>query len=79
MAKQRQRTGQGNQVRIIGGEYRGRRLEFPDSPGLRPTADRTRETLFNWLQAHLPGRDAWTCLPAVARWDSRRRPAVPGR
>lgn len=55
MAKQRQRTGQGNQIRIIGGEHRGRRLEFPDSPGLRPTADRTRETLFNWLQPHFPG------------------------
>ncbi len=44
-----------NQVRIIGGEHRGRRLEFIDAPGLRPTADRTRETLFNWLQPQLPG------------------------
>nr|WP_305792784.1 16S rRNA (guanine(966)-N(2))-methyltransferase RsmD [Sedimenticola hydrogenitrophicus] len=40
---------------MIGGTHRGRRLEFPDSPGLRPTADRTRETLFNWLQPLLPG------------------------
>jgi 16S rRNA (guanine966-N2)-methyltransferase len=40
----------GNQVRIIGGEHRGRRLVFPDLPGLRPSGDRVRETLFNWLQ-----------------------------
>ena len=39
------------QVRIIAGDFRGRRLTFPDLPGLRPTADRVRETLFNWLQA----------------------------
>ena len=40
----------GNQVRIIGGEHRGRKLPFPDLPGLRPSGDRVRETLFNWLQ-----------------------------
>ena len=39
-----------NQVRIIGGEHRGRKLTFPDLPGLRPSGDRVRETLFNWLQ-----------------------------
>ena len=39
-----------NQLRIIGGEHRGRRLHFPDGQGLRPTADRVRETLFNWLR-----------------------------
>lgn len=44
-----------NQVRIIGGTHRGRRLSFPDLPGLRPTGDRVRETLFNWLQPILPG------------------------
>lgn len=44
-----------NRVRIIGGEHRGRWLRFPDVPGLRPTADRVRETLFNWLAAELPG------------------------
>lgn len=43
------------QIRIIGGQWRGRRLGFADVPGLRPTADRTRETLFNWLQPRLPG------------------------
>ena len=39
-----------NSVRIIGGAWRGRRVPFPDLPGLRPTPDRIRETLFNWLQ-----------------------------
>lgn len=43
------------QVRIIGGQWRGRKLPVPDLPGLRPTADRSRETLFNWLQADVPG------------------------
>ena len=50
------RHGSGvNQVRIIAGQWRGRRLEFPDLPGLRPTPDRVRETLFNWLAPVLPG------------------------
>ena len=42
-------------IRIIGGAWRGTRLEVPASPGLRPTSDRVRETLFNWLQPVLPG------------------------
>lgn len=45
----------GGQVRIIGGRWRGTRLAVADSPGLRPTSDRVRETLFNWLQPALPG------------------------
>jgi 16S rRNA (guanine966-N2)-methyltransferase len=45
----------GNSVRIIGGAWRGRRVTFPDLPGLRPTPDRVRETLFNWLQHSLTG------------------------
>ena len=44
-----------NTVRIIGGELRGRKLAFPDVPGLRPTGDRLRETLFNWLQPVIAG------------------------
>lgn len=45
-----------SQLRIIGGQWRSRRLEFPDDlPGLRPTPDRVRETLFNWLTPVLPG------------------------
>jgi 16S rRNA (guanine966-N2)-methyltransferase len=43
------------QVRIIGGSQRGRRISVPDVPGLRPTPDRVRETLFNWLSPHLAG------------------------
>ncbi len=42
-------------MRIIGGRYRGRRLPVPAQPGLRPTADRVRETLFNWLQPVIIG------------------------
>ncbi len=42
-----------NQVRIIGGQWGGRKLDFPSINGLRPTTDRIRETLFNWLQPHL--------------------------
>jgi len=42
-------------VRIIAGRWRGTRLPVPDRPGLRPTTDRVRETLFNWLQPMLPG------------------------
>jgi 16S rRNA (guanine966-N2)-methyltransferase len=44
-----------NSVRIIGGVWRGRRIHFPDLPDLRPTPDRVRETLFNWLQHSLTG------------------------
>jgi 16S rRNA (guanine966-N2)-methyltransferase len=43
------------EVRIIGGAWRGRRVAVPDLPGLRPTGDRIRETLFNWLAPGLPG------------------------
>ena len=42
-------------VRIIGGQWRGTRLPVPDLPGLRPSGDRSRETLFNWLQMHIRG------------------------
>jgi 16S rRNA (guanine966-N2)-methyltransferase len=44
-----------NSVRIIAGDWRGRRVNFPDLPGLRPTPDRVRETLFNWLQHSIVG------------------------
>ncbi|WP_269790880.1 16S rRNA (guanine(966)-N(2))-methyltransferase RsmD [Stenotrophomonas sp. Iso1] len=43
------------QVRIIGGRWRNTRLEVPQVQGLRPTSDRVRETLFNWLMPKLPG------------------------
>jgi 16S rRNA (guanine966-N2)-methyltransferase len=50
-------------IRIIGGLYRGKKLYFPDLEGLRPTPDRVRETLFNWLMHCI--RDA-RCLDAFA-------------
>lgn len=50
-------------VRIIGGDLRGRKLPVLDLQGLRPSADRTRETLFNWLQFDVPGS---TCLDLFA-------------
>lgn len=51
------------QVRIIGGTYRRRLLRFPARPGLRPTPDRVRETLFNWLGQSLEG---YACLDLFA-------------
>jgi 16S rRNA (guanine966-N2)-methyltransferase len=47
--------GLSNTVRIIGGQWRGKKLSFPDVDGLRPTPDRIRETVFNWLQFQLQG------------------------
>jgi 16S rRNA (guanine966-N2)-methyltransferase len=44
-----------NRLRIIGGDWRSRILQFADAPGLRPTPDRIRETLFNWLQFRITG------------------------
>lgn len=44
-----------NTLRIIGGEWRSRKLPFVDAPGLRPTPDKIRETLFNWLQSNVHG------------------------
>lgn len=52
-----------NTVRIIGGEWRRRVLRFPDAQGLRPTPDRVRETLFNWLGQDL---DGLSCLDLFA-------------
>src|SRR5688572_7879345 len=43
------------QVRIIGGKWRGTKLPVPLSPGLRPSSDRVRETLFNWLMPRIGG------------------------
>jgi 16S rRNA (guanine966-N2)-methyltransferase len=51
------------EVRVIGGSLRGRKLRFPVVPGLRPTPDRVRETLFNWLQ---PVIDGARCLDLFA-------------
>ena len=55
--------GPPRQVRIIGGQWKRSKLPVPDTPGLRPTPDRVRETLFNWLGQDLTG---WRCLDAFA-------------
>src|SRR6478736_3002724 len=52
-----------NQVRIIGGAWKRTPLPVADRPGLRPTPDRVRETLFNWLGQDLTG---WRCVDAFA-------------
>ncbi|RKR53308.1 16S rRNA m(2)G-966 methyltransferase [Yokenella regensburgei] len=50
------------QIRIIGGQWRGRKLPVPDSPGLRPTTDRVRETLFNWLAPYMVDARCLDCF-----------------
>jgi 16S rRNA (guanine966-N2)-methyltransferase len=50
------------QIRIIGGQWRGRKLPVPDSAGLRPTTDRVRETLFNWLAGELVNARCLDCF-----------------
>ncbi|MDB5886254.1 MAG: putative methyltransferase [Polaromonas sp.] len=51
------------EIRIIGGQYRRTKLTVPNHPGLRPTPDRVRETLFNWLGQDLTG---WRCADVFA-------------
>jgi 16S rRNA (guanine966-N2)-methyltransferase len=53
--RSRNNTAPGGQVRIIAGRWRGRRLPVPGAEGLRPTGDRVRETLFNWLGPYIEG------------------------
>jgi 16S rRNA (guanine966-N2)-methyltransferase len=55
MSATRTHPGQQQHVRIIGGVWRGRKLAFTPAQGLRPTGDRIRETLFNWLTPHVTG------------------------
>ena len=57
------RTSATHEVRIIGGLWKRTRLPVPDKAGLRPTPDRVRETLFNWLGQDLRG---WRCVDAFA-------------
>ena len=59
----RPRAVQSHEVRIIGGLWKRTKLKVSDKPGLRPTPDRVRETLFNWLGQDLSG---WRCLDAFA-------------
>jgi 16S rRNA (guanine966-N2)-methyltransferase len=53
----------GHEVRIIGGRWKRTKLPVPDKPGLRPTPNRVRETLFNWLGQDLTG---WRCVDVFA-------------
>jgi 16S rRNA (guanine966-N2)-methyltransferase len=55
--------GGSHELRIIGGQWKRTKLPVADAPGLRPTPDRVRETLFNWLGQDLTG---WRCLDAYA-------------
>jgi 16S rRNA (guanine966-N2)-methyltransferase len=57
------RAARARVLRIIGGTWRGRKLRFPAAAAIRPTPDRVRETLFNWLGAATPGA---RCLDAFA-------------
>jgi 16S rRNA (guanine(966)-N(2))-methyltransferase RsmD len=57
------RAVQSHEVRIIGGLWKRTKLKVSDKPGLRPTPDRVRETLFNWLGQDLTG---WRCIDAFA-------------
>ena len=57
------RAGNARMLRIIGGRWRGRKLRFPASAGIRPTPDRVRETLFNWLAGASQGA---ACLDLFA-------------
>ena len=56
-------TARRSEVRLIGGQWKRSKLAVADAPGLRPTPDRVRETLFNWLGQDLAG---WRCLDAFA-------------
>ena len=50
------------QIRIIAGDWRSRKLPVADLPGLRPTSDRIRETVFNWLAPYIPGARVLDCF-----------------
>lgn len=55
-------TAQPGEVRIISGQWRGRKLPVLDVQGLRPTTDRVKETLFNWLMQETQGREVLDCF-----------------
>lgn len=74
-ASRKPATNYPGQVRIIGGTWRGRRLGIIESPGFRPTPDRVKETVFNWLQPFVAGSrcldlfagSGALCLEALSR------------
>ena len=66
MAKRTAKAGnktQPGRLRIVAGKWRSRRLDIADVPGLRPTSERIRETLFNWLTPNIAGA---SCLDLFA-------------
>ena len=78
-ASTKKKSSYPGRLRIIGGRWRGRRLEVPESEGLRPTPDRVRETLFNWLHPYIAGAHCLDlfagtgalCLEALSRGAAR--------
>ena len=62
-APPRRHTTPPGEIRLIGGQWKRTKLPVADKPGLRPTPDRVRETLFNWLGQDLTG---WRCIDAFA-------------
>ena len=63
MNKINRAAAQTHEIRIIGGQWKRTKLKVADKPGLRPTPDRVRETLFNWLGQDLTG---WRCFDVFA-------------
>ncbi len=63
MVRKKAKRGLTNEFRIIGGEWRGRKFTFPPLDQLRPTPNRVRETLFNWVQNDIA---RWRCLDLYA-------------
>jgi 16S rRNA (guanine966-N2)-methyltransferase len=58
----KQQSNKRGKCRIIAGKWRGRIIKFDDADGLRPTTDRIRETVFNWLQVYLPNSHCLDCF-----------------
>ena len=59
-------------MRVIAGQFKGRRLKAPSWDGLRPTSDKLRETLFNILAPRVEGRESLTAMRGPVRWASKR-------
>lgn len=58
----KQTSGSTGEIRIIGGTFKGRKLKVHDKEGLRPTTDRLKETLFNWLMMDIRGANVLDCF-----------------
>lgn len=58
----KQSSGSAGEIRIIGGKFKGRKLKVHDKEGLRPTTDRLKETLFNWLMMDIRGAKVLDCF-----------------